>query len=577
MSGPWAKVSSPQSSKATSLRDVMNEQAIESTQNEDDDLAKAIAESLKIAENEKSVQDAFASDLDKSTDCTSDAYLARLLQQEFDAEYATTATSPKHVPVTIVNSDSDIDDELEDRDEQRDYIRSVERAINVGQRGFANIGGQIITKHDPDLCGHKNTQKITDNLPVSFPCGDAHTSNQPISNKIYNQLRKSAYKDQKRKQRHNEAKEKSTAEKAVDENTRIILQKVINVELVESYGGIVAAGKEAIVIHATGGTLKPFQADKRISILSETIPAEMAVKVFKTTLNEFKSRDKYIQDDYRFKDRFKKMNPRKMIRMWCEKELFNLKLLRDAGVLCPEPVCIKKHILFMRFIGDQGIPAPRLARAEVTKQKTRLDIMTQVIDVMIKMWKSAGIIHADFSEFNILYFQRQIWVIDVSQAVTRDHPFALDFLLRDCRSINRFFTKQWGLAETPTVEELFNKVTGFGFGSPDIDSDKPDLPLDDIRFHDELEAAKLELQRRNNLQRNQFNSEFGLGADDDFHEELAECDQDEYIDFLNHLSNMNASACDPEIEVSSSEDEEDEDPEESAELRLTTSQTAVEE
>ena len=77
--------------------------------------------------------------------------------------------------------------------------------------------------------------------------------------------------------------------------------QVINVELVESYGGIVAAGKEAIVIHATGGTLKPFQADKRISILSETVPAEMAVKVFKTTLNEFKSRDKYIQDDYRFK------------------------------------------------------------------------------------------------------------------------------------------------------------------------------------------------------------------------------------------------------------------------------------
>ena len=108
-------------------------------------------------------------------------------------------------------------------------------------------------------------------------------------------------------------------------------------------------------------------------------------------------------------------------------------------------------------------------------------------------------------------------VIDVSQAVTRDHPFALDFLLRDCRSINRFFTKQWGLAETPTVEELFNKVTGFGFGSPDTDSEKPDLPVDQIRFNEELEAAKLELQRRNNLQRNQFNSEFGLGTDDDFH------------------------------------------------------------
>ena len=48
------------------------------------------------------------------------------------------------------------------------------------------------------------------------------------------------------------------------------------------------------------------------------------------------------------------MNPRKMIRMWCEKELFNLKLLIKAGIACPEPVCIKKHILLMRFIGDQG-------------------------------------------------------------------------------------------------------------------------------------------------------------------------------------------------------------------------------
>ena len=73
-----------------------------------------------------------------------------------------------------------------------------------------------------------------------------------------------------------------------------------------------------------------------------------------------------------------------------------------------------KDIIFLFFSQFcqmiKGIPAPRLARAEVTKQKTRLDIMAQVIDVMIKMWKSAGIIHADFSEFNILYFQRQIWV-----------------------------------------------------------------------------------------------------------------------------------------------------------------------
>lgn len=54
------------------------------------------------------------------------------------------------------------------------------------------------------------------------------------------------------------------------------------------------------------------------------IPEECVLKVFKTTLNEFKNRDKYIKDDYRFKDRFSKLNPRKIIHLWAEKEMHNL-------------------------------------------------------------------------------------------------------------------------------------------------------------------------------------------------------------------------------------------------------------
>ena len=49
------------------------------------------------------------------------------------------------------------------------------------------------------------------------------------------------------------------------------------------------------------------------------------MKVFKTTLNKFKNRDRYIKDDYRFKARFSKQNPRKVVRMWAEKEMHNLK------------------------------------------------------------------------------------------------------------------------------------------------------------------------------------------------------------------------------------------------------------
>ena len=41
--------------------------------------------------------------------------------------------------------------------------------------------------------------------------------------------------------------------------------------------------------------------------------------------------------------------------------------------------------------------------------------MEQIFESMEKMFQVANIVHGDFSEFNILYFQRRIWIIDVSQ------------------------------------------------------------------------------------------------------------------------------------------------------------------
>ena len=71
------------------------------------------------------------------------------------------------------------------------------------------------------------------------------------------------------------------------------------------------------------------------SVEGQTIPPECAIKVFKTTLNEFKNRDRYIKDDYRFKDRFGKQNPRKVVKLWAEKEMHNLKRYMVLYV-CPK-------------------------------------------------------------------------------------------------------------------------------------------------------------------------------------------------------------------------------------------------
>ena len=130
-------------------------------------------------------------------------------------------------------------------------------------------------------------------MPLSFPCGAAHTSNQPISNRIYNQLRKSAHKDQKRKQRQKEEKERSTAEKAVDENTRILLQKLINIGL----GNVLVELTFAIIfkLYTLRGNLS-----KRFKNKNSSLPFEKNEKKCENSRFLFETEASKSQRNFRF-------------------------------------------------------------------------------------------------------------------------------------------------------------------------------------------------------------------------------------------------------------------------------------
>ena len=166
--------------------------------------------------------------------------------------------------------------------------------------------------------------------------GDGGGMDMKISNKVYNNLKTFSNAEQKRAARLNDKHEKSTSTMAIDPRSRLILFRLVDNNIVDRINGVISTGKEAVILHAEGG--------KNEEIL---VPAECAIKVFKTTLNEFKTRDKYIADDYRFKNRFSKQNPRKIIHMWAEKEMHNLTRMRSVGLPCPEVVLLKKHILLM--------------------------------------------------------------------------------------------------------------------------------------------------------------------------------------------------------------------------------------
>jgi RIO kinase 1 len=78
----------------------------------------------------------------------------------------------------------------------------------------------------------------------------------------------------------------------------------------------------------------------------------LALKIYKTSILVFKDRDRYVTGEFRFRRGYSRHNPRKMVRLWAEKEMRNLKRLKSAGVRCPEAVEVRENVLVMDFLGD---------------------------------------------------------------------------------------------------------------------------------------------------------------------------------------------------------------------------------
>ena len=73
-----------------------------------------------------------------------------------------------------------------------------------------------------------------------------------------------------------------------------------------------------------------------------------------------------ITGEFRFRRGYNKSNPRKMVKVWAEKEMRNLLRMKQAGLRCPTPYFLKQHVLGMAFVGREGWPAPRLKDAVLT-------------------------------------------------------------------------------------------------------------------------------------------------------------------------------------------------------------------
>ena len=257
-----------------------------------------------------------------------------------------------------------------------------------------------------------------------------------------------------RQEKTGDRSDRATNEQVLDPRTRMLLLQMINRNVVSEVNGCLSTGKEANVYHA----LSTHEDDNAKGGLTSS---HRAIKVYKTSILVFKDRDKYVTGEFRFKRGYNKGSNRDMVKVWAEKEMRNLRRIYAAGIPCPEPVYLRLHVLVMGFLGDdKGVPAPRLkdVMLEPADAENRWrELYLQMLGYMRILYQRCHLVHADLSEYNILYHQEKLWIIDVSQSVEHDHPRSLEFLRMDIKNVGDFFSRKG--VDTLRERTVFNFIT----------------------------------------------------------------------------------------------------------------------
>jgi RIO kinase 1 len=233
-----------------------------------------------------------------------------------------------------------------------------------------------------------------------------------------------------RTRRNKRSEDRDTVASVLDTRTQLNLNDFLSKGALKELVGIISAGKEANVY---------------LGIYEDG--TECAIKVYKIDTQSAKWMQEYMHGDPRFNKMGTSVTG--VIYTWARKEFKNLSRAKSHDLPVPTPLKIRDNILIMQFIGEGGTPAPRLKDAEFTSEPALYYL--QVVDFMKDLYQKCQLVHADLSEFNILYWKGEITIIDMSQSVLTVHPKARFYLSRDIKNINSYFEK-YGVEVRPPME-----------------------------------------------------------------------------------------------------------------------------
>ncbi len=230
--------------------------------------------------------------------------------------------------------------------------------------------------------------------------------------------------------------ERKTLDEVFDHETVMGIYKLMTSKIIESVLFPISTGKEGNV----------FACENQQGKL-------LALKIYRTSNSTFNRVSKYIEGDKRFLGI--SGSKRKVMAAWASKEFRNLQRMHEARVNVPEPIKFHRNMVVMEYIGTKTAPAPTIRQVELDDPSS---VYKNILDNVRLMYQKAGLVHADLSEYNILYYKRKPVIIDVGQAVLTDHLNSKDFLERDVKNINRYFRSLD--VDIEDTDCIINKIMG---------------------------------------------------------------------------------------------------------------------
>lgn len=163
--------------------------------------------------------------------------------------------------------------------------------------------------------------------------------------------------------------------------------------------------------------------------------------------------------DQRAVERMTDYGKRLLAERWPGHELDTLRKAHDAGVTVPYPVEFTGDGMLMQLIGDEAGAAPRLVNARLGPEElaTAHDQLLEELSALTR----AGLVHADLSPFNVLWWHGHLWLIDFPQAVDLVHnPHGFDMLHHDVVAMCTWFERR---GVDTDAEEVFASLLADAF------------------------------------------------------------------------------------------------------------------